>query len=365
MQGKHLASFTGEGAAKPRANAPLRSARARPFKPLVAVLYSGRFYGLLSRSWADNHLQFLIQPLDAEVFITVDPDNWCHAPAEARVALHAKRMEYLNQIFQREVQMMFSNYSKIHARVVRGIGDNTTFVHSPAMKTMFNNAVLQVGIRNSFFWYSLLRRWYMQFLHYADAEQLRLDYGHEHDVVIRMRLDVGFTEICKLPTIGLDSKTVFALGYFAKVSYPGPPQLDSMSSECDDRGEQVTGHWAVDLRRRNISESSHAHIPCQRLWRDYIFLGAPISMKPLAEMALATYNRTRMARPSFLVDRGTRCLGLCAEEQTVLHFREKGISLAPLGWRWQLNRIPKGGQRTPLLSTSQVCTTGAGSKIHR
>lgn len=331
----------------------------------VAVLYSGRFYGNLSQKWYDNHLQYLVRPLDASVFITMDPDNWCHAPDEARTALSEKRWEDAEAIFQAEVRRAFENRPNVFARLKVSL-HNKSFVSSTVLKRMYSHAATRVSLPYSNFWYSLLRRWYMQFLHYADAEELRLEHG-PHDVVIRARLDVVFSALCVLPEREelLDRRRVFAIGYFGKMSYPGPPMLDLMSEECDSSGENVSATAAEKMRRRNISIHDHKHVPCQRLWRDYLFVGNAASMEPLAQMAERTFNFSRSGRMSLLFDNTTRCFGLCAEEQTVLHLQRSGVELAPLSWDWALQRIHHNLHRTPANPNSIVCNSGAGQRIGR
>ena len=332
-------------------------------RPRVAVLYSGRFYGNLTNSWIENHLRYLIRPLRAAVFVVGDVENWCHAPEDARKALSERRFADANHIFQREVRSAFGNRSHVYGRLVSGYGpDASHFLSATTLKHMYGSAAAAVPIVYSNFWYQLLRRWYMQFVHYADADELRREYG-SHDVVIRARLDVTFNRTCRLPP--LDDGTVGALGYFGKMSYPGPPQLDLMSAECDDEGKTVHGRWAHELKKLRINESSHAHIPCQRLWRDYLYVGTQRAMTPLAEMSETTYNLSRTGRRQLLFDRTTRCFGLCAEEQTVLNYRHRGVRLAPLDWPWKFNRLAHGTRRTPAKPTSAVCTGGAGVKISR
>ena len=48
----------------------------------VAVLYSGRFYGeLTAPEWSKDHLNNLIVPNRAAVFVVVDPVNVCDTSA--------------------------------------------------------------------------------------------------------------------------------------------------------------------------------------------------------------------------------------------------------------------------------------------
>ena len=51
----------------------------------VAVLYSGRFYGALTpASWVQDHLDHLIVPNRAAVFVVVDPLNVCDTALEPK-----------------------------------------------------------------------------------------------------------------------------------------------------------------------------------------------------------------------------------------------------------------------------------------
>jgi hypothetical protein len=50
----------------------------------TAILYSGRFYGELTPSWIDHHLESLIVPNNASVFVVADAWNCLHAVLEPR-----------------------------------------------------------------------------------------------------------------------------------------------------------------------------------------------------------------------------------------------------------------------------------------
>ena len=75
-------------------------------------------------------------------------------------------------------------------------------------------------------------------------------------------------------------------------------------------------------------------------WRDWLFVGSPEAMAPLARMAdrfvLVTAN-------------ATRCFGLCQEEQTLLQLLQQGVRYAPIGVEVMLDRIAcKDGGNTKL-----------------
>lgn len=54
----------------------------------VAVLYSGRFYGALTLpAWSNDHLDNLIVPNRAAVFVVVDPLNVCDKSSAVQLAV--------------------------------------------------------------------------------------------------------------------------------------------------------------------------------------------------------------------------------------------------------------------------------------
>eukprot|EP00966_Prymnesium_polylepis_P227688 5269212-Prymnesium_polylepis.1 len=95
----------------------------------TAVLYSGRFYGDLTPAlWISNHVEHLLMPYNASVFVVAEPSSWCHVKnlKQARHLhnpshrLHnASAANELSALFEVEVRRMFAPYwSDVHAALL-------------------------------------------------------------------------------------------------------------------------------------------------------------------------------------------------------------------------------------------------------
>ena len=140
--------------------------------PRVAVLYSGRFFGSRSLHLVRNHLDALIRPYNASVFLVCDTSNWCHLPRDISQAYLKGESSHssVEMVLHRQVTSLFGNEAKAafinlqegfyeyqtasaheitrrhHARVAKG--DTTKAGYSPA---------------------GLMRRWFSQYSHIARA----------------------------------------------------------------------------------------------------------------------------------------------------------------------------------------------------
>ncbi|KAL1521445.1 hypothetical protein AB1Y20_021109 [Prymnesium parvum] len=337
--------------------------RARALR--VAALYSGRFYGNQTPAWYANHLQHLIRPHNVSVFVVSDVENWCHAPAEARAAIHERRMHDADAIFQREVRAAFGEWPYVYARLISHASCkyHDKILSEKTLEQMFRNAARAVNLTMSaHYWRWLLRRWYWQFFHYASAEALREEHA-PHDIVMRLRMDILFNvtaPMAKLEQMVADGSTVLGRAYYGKFAYSPEPHglmLDLMASHCDSEGKSLTSHAASELKRRGVNDTAHAHIPCQRLYMDQLFVGTPRSMRPLSEQVEVVYNLSKTSR-TLLFDNTTRCFGLCPEEQSVLHLRHMGVTLRPIPWTFSIVRYTSR-RATPAHPRSRVCAIHA------
>ena len=113
------------------------------------------------------------------------------------------------------------------------------------------------------------------------------------DVEIRPgfgQTDFGYTH----PIVNPHNQTVVCTAAMTEVD------LENVALEMrdDTAGDAADGESEPDMAseprkpsgrgRQRINESAHAHIPCQRLWRDYLFVGSEASMAPLGQMAELT-----------------------------------------------------------------------------
>lgn len=86
-----------------------------------SLLYSGRFFGGLTPDWIYDHLQHLIVPTNASVYVVADTQNWCHAPPKARELLEGRtRRGFLaaSAIFEAEVRAAFHQWHDVHAQLL-------------------------------------------------------------------------------------------------------------------------------------------------------------------------------------------------------------------------------------------------------
>jgi len=133
--------------------------------PRAAVLYSGRFFGNITRAWFSNHLEYLIRPNDASVFIVVDPSNWCHATSGALVAYREGRTQDLQEELNKQVTAAFDGWQKVYAAVLPD--DDTEW--PKAIDVLYKDARTQLNLPYSNFEETQLLTWFRQFRHFARA----------------------------------------------------------------------------------------------------------------------------------------------------------------------------------------------------
>ena len=157
---------------------------SRP-RPRLAVLYSGRLFAP-EQTWAANHLENIIRPNDASVFVAVDPTNWCATSEVVREAYARGDDATVDAAFQAQVRAVFQGWPKLHALLTGSEDPGTPHLYGGMGFELWRRqgeakASGRVG--------TFLHKWFMQFDHYARAEGLRQAFG-PHELVLRMRLDV-------------------------------------------------------------------------------------------------------------------------------------------------------------------------------
>ena len=352
-----------------------RHARAHRRSLRTAILYSGRFYGSLTPDWYENHLEHVIRPNNATVFIVSDFDNWCHAPEDARSAIANGKYDQASAIFVREVHSAFAGWRQVHGRLAVAPFDKNGSVPWLSIVSMYHAAAALVPVRASAFWTTLIGKWYNQFLHYRHADDLRQGFG-PHDVVLRLRLDVLFNEKALVTLLQLSDTVVFGTPLWVRWNN----KTDYMGKQCDQM-ENRTQWW---LRQETLGSAepfpepfpvSPGTAPCTLHWDDKEFAGTEASMAVLSQMTetMGKFARRRVPRANrtHLFDRDRRCFGLCPEEQTTLHLLYKGIKLEalPLSWRTEMVRVQRNVTRTPAtndrstINGGNVCSSGSGKRL--
>ena len=99
------------------------NARKRGGRQLsVAILYSGRFYGELTLpAWSKDHLENLIVPNRAAVFVLVDPVNVCDTSSKVLDAVrgsNSSKWETASFALLREAKSVFGGWANLYAKVV-------------------------------------------------------------------------------------------------------------------------------------------------------------------------------------------------------------------------------------------------------
>ena len=88
----------------------------------VAVLYSGRFYGeLTSSEWSRDHLENLIVPNRAAVFVLVDPVNVCDTSSAVQHAVrqsNSSKWQTASLALLQEAKAVFGGWTNLYAKVV-------------------------------------------------------------------------------------------------------------------------------------------------------------------------------------------------------------------------------------------------------
>ena len=301
----------------------------------AAVLYSGRFYGAMTPSaWIDNHMRSLIVPNRASVVVVADADNWCdHGNAEVVEALKSRTeagFARASKLFEEQVRSVFRQWPDVRAALLRGNSSATAavqrrakdvgrseFPHASASMRRTHN----VGLSHRLIPH--MQRWYLQYEHFARAEELRRRSGGAHDVVVRARVDSTLSTVLNLsdPRYAHNHSIVHAPSFRA-VNFDGYNERPCTREDPPTPDEDP------------LYELHH----CARKYRDYLMVGTHKSIKTLARMV---ERRLEYGGSAPLM----RCHAWCEEEQTKLQLLRQNVSLAPLGGRvvveLQQVRIPK------------------------
>ena len=290
----------------------------------VAVLYSGRFYGALTpKEWVRDHMEHLIKPNRATVFVVPDFGNVCdqglahlsrNGSAHNGAGTHA---------LMKAARLVFHGWLDLHAR----LAPNAVAINIPGK---FNEASRTARLKG---WPERLSQnrlasmynWAKQFqiIGYGMAlvREVAAARASEYAVVVRMRMDVQLALPHVLsPRSVSRGDVVLALGYHGIV---GGGRFDVYDPY--EESEQLRVRLSRDAAPPCASKADCHNTSAikQVLWHDWIYVGSQRSMSILGDVSSA---------PAFLVDLTMRCLGICQEEQTVLQLAAKEIRVEPLGW---------------------------------
>ena len=249
----------------------------------VAVLYSGRWYGPAMQPWVDNHLENLIRPFGASVYLVTSLAFWCSAAA-ARVALQPTAAN-ANATLLKEVRSVFGHDVDIHAALVPEPNVSVTSVLRESKQAAIA-AKLRPGIASAFTVRTMIG-FKQQFLKVAKTELLLRESGRRFRYVVRARVDILFAGPAPVPLTSLtpDSRTVYGLPMYTPA-------------------EVLARGWAEG--------GTH----------DWFFV--------TGEDGIAAISRAADDAHKPLVNESRRCFGLCQEEQLELQLEAMGIALAPL-----------------------------------
>lgn len=329
--------------------------------PRVAIVYSGRLHSFDQLAvQARSHMEHLIRPNNASVFLTVDPTTWCDATTEARNAYRAGQLSVVEAELQKQVHRLFDGWPSLHVAFTPAEDIETP--HQFGVTAMRYRAPSRARIKADY-----LHKWVMQFDHHAKVEALRAAVGDEHDVVVRARIDLVFFE----PLLVWRSEAVPPTTDNEAIVLARPVRAEMPSNRSKYKGYELgSGRYCVgcfshldchanDVAPWRISYGMLSHAPKWNQWGkepcdpaatdfaflDWLFIGTPRSLAPLATMTAkrVIYHSTN-----------ARCFGMCQEEQTVMHMQSQGVRLIPL-------RIPIDALRPrctprakPLLNASEI-----------
>ena len=164
----------------------------------TALLYSGRFYGGLTPEWIKNHVEHLVVPFNASVFVVAEPSSWCAVQNRpyARALHNSSSIDALGVLFEAQVKSAFAPYwDDVHARLLPDEDVQTLRWYPSTLPSLVKAAIARAHdaksrqkVKLSPFYHMMLRRWYRQAAHIAAAELLRRQHG-PHDLIIRARID--------------------------------------------------------------------------------------------------------------------------------------------------------------------------------
>jgi len=212
-----------------------------------------------------------------------------------------------------------------------------------------------------------IHRWAMQYYHFSQVEALRRLYG-PHDVVVRLRLDV----LLRVPLTFevqrhqgwyihvYSNRSACAAARSCAAEHPLATLRHDASRSAPPRSDGSSLKGRLDLGVNGyFSNASNTLGPGARLlsvpstrwiWSDWLQIGTPSSIAPLAEMTAAH-------EIAYSINMTVRCLGLCQEEQNALLLERRGVRLVPLRLPLTLHRFLPACGTLGLLNASEMHST--------
>ena len=171
----------------------------------VAVLYSGRWFGeRLSRVWIAHHLEFLIRPNWASVFVVADAENWCEAPDETREALAARTpsgRRRAEEMFRQEVRAAWRGWEDVHAALLPDAQTQGPRAAEFSINQKFHSLNRRLnashGIKMGHYLCELMVRWFNQYEHVGRAIEISKKHGR-YDWLVSARLDMVLSQTLDL-----------------------------------------------------------------------------------------------------------------------------------------------------------------------
>ena len=375
----------------------------------VAVLYSGRFYGeLTAPEWSKDHLNNLIVPNRAAVFVVVDPVNVCDTSGAVQRALgraNSSKWEAASLALLQEARAVFGGWDHLYAKVVppakatdveqkfkqvRATSKPTAACSATAGQLSFlpsgpavvSTTLLLVLMRlapephpqraqagrlaKTLGWQDALTdnrkatlyNWEKQFELIRQGVAFVLatassDGAEPFDVVVRMRMVRDQPNKNRpapvAPLFGCLLGDPSPLPARALLAAPQDVHLAVprvFSHRAIPNGVVMAlGYWAVLEDPDGFTVNRPSSQACRRDARCTQRLQVFWHDWVYAGSQSSIAKVAQVAQArSYLVNLTTRCLGLCQEEQTVLQLEALGVPLSPLGWRGTSIRRLAGSQ---------------------
>ena len=375
----------------------------------LAVLYSGRFYGELTLpAWSKDHLDNLIVPNRAAVFVVVDPVNVCDTSGAVQRALgraNSSKWEAASLALLQEARAVFGGWDHLYAKVVppakatdveqkfkqvRATSKPTAACSATAGQLSFlpsgpavvSTTLLLVLMRlapephpqraqagrlaKTLGWQDALTdnrkatlyNWEKQFELIRQGVAFVLatassDGAEPFDVVVRMRMVRDQPNKNRpapvAPLFGCLLGDPSPLPARALLAAPQDVHLAVprvFSHRAIPNGVVMAlGYWAVLEDPDGFTVNRPSSQACRRDARCTQRLQVFWHDWVYAGSQSSIAKVAQVAQArSYLVNLTTRCLGLCHEEQTVLQLEALGVTLSPLGWRGTSIRRLAGSQ---------------------
>ena len=277
--------------------------------------------GAGTRAAIANHVEHLIRPNQASVYVTVDATNWCAAPRELveRFARHGglARKE-LESVFCAQVRAAFAGLWEEHVSCGWLQDEDAGLAHRYQA-----NAAQRFGPTHGGF----MRSWYLQAARGYRANAFRrLIAAGRHEFIVRARFDLRYHHPVQLRFMPVRPPAIYALTYAVDTTgEPHEAYSASISTTRQCWRHMERPHGESDALGRNVTVRCPDNSSTRVLWRDWLYVGNEEAMDVLDRMGLPPYRM-------HLSDRA-RCYGMCPEEQTVLHLAYSHVALKELSWR--------------------------------